>query len=419
VATTAALLIVALGGFLLLRRSARDGAVATAEAGPVSLGLLGLLAATTLLFFVPWGLNFLFAYSVTAQLRGWDRLVPVLFTLVFLAAGVVLQRLKLPIRPVVTAVGLVLGLGVLLFDSVLPYRAVFAAAEGNGGSFGKAGYAYADDLNATVPGRCGVVQLPYVDYPEVPPKVDLDVYDPLWPALTNPGKSWSSAAMKGTMASAWQRALGDVIDAEDVPALVAGGFCAVHVDLRGYAPENRTQVTGELEALLGAPVAIGLGGNWLSYALPSPTGGDVDPTRLVEAGGSVGAFYSPPMVRPGAGAPAAPVAGALRPTWALGQGSAEFSIRSMPGGAAFTTVVGELTAESCSGQEAVVTLRAKEREESVTMPLAVGEGHPFSISLDEPVRKAELSLTISGPGCGSTDGDDATPVALVDPHSEG
>jgi phosphoglycerol transferase len=419
VATIVALAIVAVGGFQLVRRSARYEGSATAEPQPVSLGLLALLSATTLLFFVPWGLNFLFAYVVTAQLRGWDRLVPVIFTLLFIGAGVVLQRLKLRVRPAVTATGLVLGMAVLLLDSVLPYRSFYAAAEANGGATGKAGYAYAADLNTAVPGQCGVLQLPYMDYPEVPPKVELDVYDPLWPALTNPTKSWSSAAMKGTPASAWQRALGDVVDAEDVPALEAGGFCAVHLDLRGYAPENRAKVTGALEGLLGAPVAVGLGGNWLSYALPSPAEGNVDVAELTEAPGRLGTFYSPPMITPAAGVPADPVAGALRTTWALGHGRTEFSISSIPDGADFTKLAGELDVEDCSGQQAILTLRAGEEESTLMTVLAVGEAQPFSISLNDPVREAELSLRISGPDCDATDGDGATTVSVVDLHAEG
>ena len=40
-----------------------------------------------MLFFVPWGLNYLFADLVTTQIRAWNRLLPFLLLLFILGAA--------------------------------------------------------------------------------------------------------------------------------------------------------------------------------------------------------------------------------------------------------------------------------------------------------------------------------------------
>ena len=419
-ATVVAVLVFAVGGLLLVRRSARQRAaglepVAQDRAG-ISLGLIGLLLVTAVLFFVPWGLNFLFADLVTPQLRGWDRLVPVLFTLVFLGAGTVLRRWgRRPSRPV--GIGLVvLALALLVCDSVLPYRSLFASAAQNGSAFGAAGHAYAAELNEAVPGRCGVLELPFVGYPEEPGKGTMGNYEPFWPALTNSEKEWSFGAMKGTVASAWQRALGDSIDRADVPALEAAGFCAVHVDRRAYSAADADQVTGGLAALLGAPVATGLDGNWVAYQLPSPAADPPPVDELVAGAGGLGTFYAPPTITAASGSPAVASPDAPQPTWSLPAGTAGFDVVSLEDGSDFTELTGELEGPACGDVDVTVQLRSGEDEASVPVHLTAGRGSEFTVRLDDPSRQAELMLSVP-PTC--TDGAGAPgSVSLLAPSAQ-
>ncbi|NTW42743.1 MAG: hypothetical protein HGA44_23235, partial [Cellulomonadaceae bacterium] len=132
---TVAAILVALGGALhaVRRRAAGRPATPSAETAtgtaaiPVTLGLVGTLLTVVVLFFVPWGLNFLFAMTVSPQLRAWDRLVPVIFTLVVAAASVAWRRWRIARGRFAPWVVLVVGLGFLLMDSVLPYRSQFYA----------------------------------------------------------------------------------------------------------------------------------------------------------------------------------------------------------------------------------------------------------------------------------------------------
>jgi phosphoglycerol transferase len=417
VATVAALVIFAMGGLVLARRSAavRTGNRTRLSPPVVSLGLVGMLLASVLLFFIPWGLSYLFAYMITPDLRGWNRLVPVLFVLLFVGAGLVLQRLRWRLPPARAALVAAVALAVLLFDSVLPYRSVFADYAAEGSEFGAAGNAYATALNAAVPGHCGVLQLPFVGYPEVPPPGRMGDYEHLWPAVTNPGKSWSYGAMKGTSASAWQATLGSDVDAADLPELQAGGFCAVHVDRRGYSSIDAASVTGNLAALLGAPVAVGLKGQWVAFALPSPVVGNPDVDRLVKAPGGVGTFYAPPTLSPGRGVPDEPQETRPRTIWRLHGGSAAFDVTSAPAGLPFSSVRGELHAGKCA-QKITLTLRSGDSVATESIDLAAGGWTTFAVTLDGPRRNASFSVTKSVPECQAEPGTDAG-LALVDPRA--
>ncbi|GAA1405593.1 hypothetical protein [Oerskovia paurometabola] len=268
---TTLLIVFTVVGALVVRRRSHARATPTPERRTVSLGLVTTLMTGALLFFVPWGLNYLFALSISSQLRGWDRLVPVVLTLVVVAGAVVWRDMF----PSVTRSGWIVALvcaAIVLLDSVTPYRAVFDAWSSAGITERDSGLSYAADLNEDLPGTCGVLQLPYVAYPEVPPVADLSAYGHLLPALTNPAKYWSFGAMKETPDSVWLEQLGADIDASELPELSEAGFCAVHVDWRGYSDEDAAAFAASIQQLLGPPVAVGHGGDWSAFPLPSPNG---------------------------------------------------------------------------------------------------------------------------------------------------
>ncbi|WP_378098537.1 hypothetical protein [Cellulomonas sp. T2.31MG-18] len=260
--TVAALLVCLVGVVVVGRRGPR------VRVEPrVSGALVTWLSAVVLLFFVPWGLNFLFAAAVSPQLRGWDRLVPVLFTLVTVGGGIAWRYLRWPSHGVWAAMIAVCVVVLVVFDTVLPQRAWFRESARSPIAVAAAGREYATALNSAIPQNCGVLELPRISYPEEPPVNGLDGYEHLWPALTNPGKSWSFGAMKWSSADDWQRSVPDPLDGPGVDMLVKAGFCAVHVDYRGFAPANVEMERQHFAALLGNPVATGFGGVWSAYRL--------------------------------------------------------------------------------------------------------------------------------------------------------
>jgi hypothetical protein len=260
-----------------------------------------------------------------------------------------------------------------------------------------------------------VLELPFVAYPEAPPTVGLQNYEPLWPALTNPGKTWSAGAMRGTVASAWQQRLGDAVENSDIAPLEAAGFCAVHVDTRGYAEDDVRRITGRLERLLGAPVATGLDGHWLAYALPDPVAQPRTPEQLSHTSGETGVFFQPPRVTPAAGAPGEPEHAELQSRWWAAGSSAAFTIRSIDGGPAFTTIAGGLLSGACGDQVVDVQLRSANGSVTRSIQLAGHQQTSFEISLDAPATDATLTIRTAAPACAERGM--PGPVALVDPRA--
>ena len=422
-ATIAALALATLGVVLSARRSVLAGRRWPPPREPghglpdsVGFGLVGTLLGITVLFFIPWGLNLLFAYFVTPQLRGWDRLIPVFFLLIFTGAAVAWRTLDLP-RHGVKAVSIaVVILAVLVFDSVIPYRSRFSTISTSSSAFSTAGYAYAADLNAAVPGKCGVLELPYLGYPELPPIVGLGSYDPMWPALTNSEKSWSFGAMRGTLANAWQVALGNEIDATAVRELEAGGFCAIHVDRRGFSPADADKVTAELAARLGPAVATGFGGNWLAFALPSAhaTHG-ITVEDLATAPQDTAVFYAPPAITPEVGVPVTPEHDATSEWWWLPVAPAAFDVKSIDPDVEFSSVTGELLAVECAAQEVTVELRSGGQTVSEIVELGPGERQSFALHVDTLTASAELRVSAHGESCATPQDPRIRTVALVDP----
>ena len=233
---------------------------------PRDFRFLTLLGGVLLLFFVPWGLNSLFATYASAQIRAWNRLVPSLLLLTFLLAATAITASPRIRERAATFVGAGVVVTIVVVDQVVPYRALYSSTASRFAEDTRATRAYADLVNERIPEHCGVVQLPFMVYPENGLREPrLNDYDHLWQALLNPQKKWSYGAVRGTMSE--QRVLEASTRAErgDVEYLRSIGACAVHVDSRGYTEDQLTDVARRLELAAGAPVAIGREGQWTLF----------------------------------------------------------------------------------------------------------------------------------------------------------
>lgn len=265
--TFGCLLVFLIGGVLRLRAARLPGA--PGPEGPVTWGLIAYLLVVATLFFVPLSLNLLFANLVSPQIRGWNRLLPMILLLFVVGACVVLARWT-P-RPVLSLPVALVILAATVSGSVLPYRALYEGTARNAGVLADQARDYAAQVNGAIPEVCGVLQLPYVPYPEAgltPPA--LQDYEHFVTALLNPGKNFSYGAVKNTSASTFVTGLSTPLTPGDLTRLRQAGFCAIHLDLRGYEPGPLAQTQVILQAMLGDPIAKGRDGAWLTYALPRP-----------------------------------------------------------------------------------------------------------------------------------------------------
>jgi hypothetical protein len=383
---------------------------------PVSFGLVGLLLATTVLFLVPWGLNVVFAALVTPQIRAWDRLIPVLMLLFFTAAMVTWRTMALPQRGIKAVLIAVCCFVLLLFDSVIPYQAGFAAAASTGNETLQTGKQYAAALNTAIPGRCAMLQIPYQAFPEQPPLLGLGSFDPFWPAVTNPEKEWTFGAMHGTLSSEWQRVLGSDIDAPAVSDLVTEGFCGIHVDRRGLTASQDVQLTKRLRSLLGGPVATGHEGDWAAYALPAA--GRNQSLNIEDAAGlpaRLATFFYPPVIAPHEGDITVGAEGdVLGPWWRATAAHTEFTINSLDPAAKFDIVTGILRAGSCSPRDVTLELRADNESVTTKFHLKPGEEHNFALRLAAEATTAQLAVSAPGAPCTNHPEQKVYTVALLD-----
>jgi hypothetical protein len=268
VITSASLLVLLVTLMIFVRRRARltGDNVQSGSTSPSHLGLIVWLLLVSLLFFVPWSVNLLFATWVTPGIRSWDRLLPFLLTLIVVGAGSALGQLS--VRNSINGVLCALLMAVCVLDQVAPYPTLVRAALAQGEQDKWAGEQYAVEVNRAVPPHCGVLQLPYVPFPEkgVPIGV-MEDYDHFLVALTNPSKNWSYGAVKSTRASEWAAELPTVPTPPQLKSLREGGFCGIHVDSVGYPRADARLVISGLTGLLGPPVATGGNGRWRFFDL--------------------------------------------------------------------------------------------------------------------------------------------------------
>lgn len=231
------------------------------------LGFLSYLSIVAILFFIPWGLNFVFAVLINPSIRAWGRLTPILFLLTALLAVCLWNLFRISwkgISAILAAGALVI---VMPYDSAYSWRTSIDSGIVIGREFEVKGSNYAAQLNRAIPGNCGVLQLPFVKFPEEPPMIRMGPYDHLWPALTNQTKNWSYGAIKNTPEGRFVEKFSSSLSPTDVIELKKMGFCAVHVDKLGFSESELSDVISNLQTELGQPVAVGMNGRWIAYRL--------------------------------------------------------------------------------------------------------------------------------------------------------
>ena len=255
---TAACLVLFLVGLVVRARRGRPRRSA--------LPFVSYLTIVVILFFVPWGLNYLIAGTVTAQVRAWNRLVPILLLLFIVGAMAALARTRLG-RTSWLSIGVAVAIVLIVaVEQVMPFRAAYAAGAERGSAAVAAAEAYATDINRAIPEDCGVLQLPYINYPEQGNVEELNDYEHFLHPLVNEGKDFSYGAVKNSEAARDLAGLGNRFSAAQVQALANQGFCAVHVDRRGFTDRAWTWVTMGLTEQFGPPIAVGAEGDWETYA---------------------------------------------------------------------------------------------------------------------------------------------------------
>jgi hypothetical protein len=419
--TTAALGALLVGLVLRSRRSATSfGRGHGKEVRPSEAPFILYLILFLLPWFVVMGLNYLFAWFVTPQLRGWDRLTPYFLLLFLLGGGAVLGQWKWARSTVVALPLAVALLCVTLVESVLPFRPGLTEGLAEDRSTGflslppidrstldktEVARDYGARVNAKVPEDCGVLQLPYLAYPETGPIENLGAYEHFWVSLNNPDKGWSYGAMKNTYASVWMSQMPPVPSDSQISLLRGGDFCGIHLDLRAYDDATASELVANISTRFGDPVAVGYDGNWLFFDIRSGVGTSSEDSAH---------FFNQAELTPD-GVTVYPGESRLTETWWwTAQQQAFFSLRTTGTGYPASRVSGTIVATPCGSRE--VTLRLVANGEEVEKSLRARPGNPrsFQLELDSPADNASLEVSTTGVGCALEDGERTAFVGVQD-----
>ena len=276
--TTACLIVMLIGLVVRMRDRSKyraerfhEASEKTYEGRFPNLTLIAYLTVVVILFFVPWGLNYLFAGTLTPQIRGWNRLLPILLLLFVLGAAIVLARIKVARKPLFVWPVVVVILVLTATDSVKPFAPIYQSTVESISARAEAATEYNAAINAVIPEHCAILQLPYMAYPENGPinkqGLGLGDYDHFLQPLANARKDWSYGAVKNTLESQWLASLPAFPMDKQFAELKAKGFCGIHLDSAGLLPLEQESMTKFYNALLGPPVATGSNGAWILYAL--------------------------------------------------------------------------------------------------------------------------------------------------------
>jgi hypothetical protein len=276
--TTACLAVMLVGLLVRMRRISRYGQefyqqdkrkIQETQFGELSF--ITYLTIVVLLFFIPWGVNFLFSEFFTPQIRGWNRLLPILLLLFVLGAATVLARVRITKKQLFIWPVVVIILVLTITDSVRPFRSIYRETVESITAKAADAQAYADQVNAAIPENCGILQLPYMKYPENGPLNKqgdgLGDYDHFLQPLSNPGKKWSYGAVTNTAESAWLESLPQFPMDQNFIELKEKGFCGIHIDTAGILPQEQESMANFYNTLLGDPVATGHDGAWIFYRI--------------------------------------------------------------------------------------------------------------------------------------------------------
>ena len=117
-------------------------------------------------------------------------------------------------------------------------------------------YASDSDFFATVHDRLGdgasVFNLPYLAFPEVPPRVLMGAYDEAAGYIFQPTLNWSFGFMRGRDPD-YPKVLETQPVSEWMTSIAAIGFTGIVVDGAGYTAEERASQESQIAELAGAP----------------------------------------------------------------------------------------------------------------------------------------------------------------------
>lgn len=383
----------------------------------------GLAALLAFLIATTGGISALFAYIVTPQIRGWDRMSVFIAFFSLVVVGVLLdamrQRLVLRRHGPWLAGAALVAIGVVgVLDQTSP---TFARDQDQINAEWTSDARFVKAIEQRLPNDAEVFQLPYQSFPEAPLVANMkSSYELVRGYLHSNRLRFSWGAMNGRPAD-WSHALADAAPDDVLASAAAAGFQGLWIDRAGYLDQG-AGIEAVARRLTGSQPLVSENGRLVFYdlrpyleALRRRAG-----AQAVTALGQV--TLHPDAITWGAGFAAPEVAGA---DVTLGMGPAGgFSITSGPGAERSVVVSATLTSDKPGTvvfgwpDGTTQTLRTGSKPVSLRRALQLRPGeNPVSVTTDAaassgaPPGAPDVRLRIVDPIVTTAD---ALPALLAD-----
>ena len=238
------------------------------------LARLGAFNLAALLYGTVGGFGTVFAFAVSPQIRALNRISVFIafFSLAALAHALQLLLGKVDGERKRTASAVSLAVALILlawFDQIPQHLALGTAVRTE--RF-RSDASFAHRTAALLPERGCVYQLPYIPFPEEPPRFREGTYAMLRPYLHSTAIGWSAGAMRGRDADRWLAEVDRVPLGERVNTLAAAGFGAVFVQRDAY-DDGGSAIEEELRTRLGQAAVVSDDRLRALYLLPAAPAG--------------------------------------------------------------------------------------------------------------------------------------------------
>jgi hypothetical protein len=217
---------------------------------------LAFFSITTLfLFFFATigGFSALFAITVSPMLRAWNRISIFIgfgaIASAFLILQISLKKFFSEIQAKKMMLPIAIGLCILGFwdqtsrPSVSHNDSIRVTFESD--------HLFINGIEALVPAKSAIYQLPYMAFPEVPPLNQLTDYGLFIGFLHSELLHWSYGGMKGREGDLFFRALAQQPLQKQVEVVTKLGFAGIYIDRRGFEDHGRG-LEKQLQQILGA-----------------------------------------------------------------------------------------------------------------------------------------------------------------------
>ena len=215
---------------------------------------LSILNIFSVLLGIAGGFGLLFALYVSSAIRAYNRISVFIAFFALMAVGIAIENIyrtgaQIRNKPrnilhVILPVALIIA---VLDQTTAAYRPTFEKTKAEFLSDRQ----FVNGIEASMPARAMIFQLPYTPFPENPATHKMGGYDHLRGYLHSKNLRWSFGAIRNRDTDLAQRQLAALAPAQLVEKLAAAGFSGIYVDRYGYEDNGaalESQLTNVLQA---------------------------------------------------------------------------------------------------------------------------------------------------------------------------